>query len=351
MIYSDKFEAKKEKVNSLCKQLLDKEDKLILEILYDVANVQEVQKGKNLQERLSKTPYSDLSVKQLLDTFTKRKFNELSHYKKALLFQELHNRECKNYKFEPRYIVSLKGSESATYNGYMMPGTNELNLNGYMIRKLSSGEVSNIYGRTPENVGIHFAYTLIHETQHCHQMEKIMDFAIGNDKNEEQNAKSAIFLMNLAVGEYAERNNDKNLQDFIRKAYWYDYMEHCSNMAPVKFMKKAIKNNDVMNMDFYRAMSQRTKSDIHVYDSTIKERISDMEYVIQVYLKVFDEKIADGEIKRKVVDILNDFTKVDENGDSKLRKSLKKDFDMARKMIDYCDTIVKAKAIINCPTE
>ena len=336
MIYGKEFEERKNKVNEICKNLNGKDDKILLQTLYSVANIEETQPGTNLQERLSKTPYTGESMSQFLNHFKKEEFTKMSKDQMAMLFQELHNRECKRSDIEPRYIVSVKGSAADGSNGYMVPGANELNINGGMIDRYKNVESKDNYGKNANTIGAHSALTLIHETQHTVQMEGVMNFALGREKTKEERGRDAIFFLDMVIGDYAYEKGDKELQNFIRNAYWFNYMEHHSNMAPVKFMQNAIKNGDIKDQVFLDALAYRTTNDIHIKEQPTEKRVIDMEKIIVKYTNIIRNGLKDGPLKNELVTVLDDFCKVDANGNSMLRETLTKDFDNAKELIKYC---------------
>ena len=336
MIYSNEFEARKNKINDICKSLNGKEDKILLETIYACANVQEAQEGENLQERLSKTPYTNESLSTFMNHFKKEDFNNYSKKELELLFQELHNRECATSGIEPRYIVSVKSNPEDRSNGYMVPGTNELNINGIIIDRYASNESKNNYGKNANTIGAHSALTLIHETQHTCQMEGIMNFVLNREQTKEERGRDAVFFLDMIIGQYAEEKDDKALQDYISNAYWFNFMEHHSNMAPVKFMQNAIKNGDIKDQVFLDALAFRTTNDIHIKEQPTEKRVKDMEKVILKYMGIVNNNIENGPIKEQLMATLEEYTKVDANGHSPLRDGLTRDFENAKNLIKYC---------------
>lgn len=336
MIYGKEFEERKYKANEICKKLFKKEEISLIKTLYNAINLKEDQVGDNLQQRLKSTQYSSLSTQELIKNFRKIRFSYMTNKDMELLFQEIHNRECRKNNVEPRYIVSVKDKLNDKSNGYIVPGSNELNINGAMIKRYNAYNSASNYGKNANTIGAHSLFTLIHETQHTCQMEGIMNFALNREKTKEERGRDAIFFLNMAVSQYAEDKHEKVLEDYIKKNYWYDYMEHHSNMAPVKFMKDAIKNGYIDDPVFLDAITFRTTNDIHIREQSTEKRILEMEKVIKKYLLIFDVKFKDGPLKKQLVSVLEDYTKVDKHGHSPLRDSLRKDFEDAKEMIKYC---------------
>lgn len=336
MIFSNEFEEKKEKINKICKDLKDKDDRIIVKTLYDVSNIQETQKGDNLQERLSKTPFTNESMINFLKHFSKEDFSKYSGTELEYLFQELHNRECKRSEIEPRYIVSVKNKGDMS-NGYMVPGTNELNINAGVIDKYRRVESTNNHGKNANTIGAHSALTLIHETQHTVQMEGIMNFALNKEQNKEDRARDAIFFLDTIITDYAYEKGDTELQMFIRNAYWFNYMEHKSNMAPVTFIMKQIKDGTITDKAFLDALAYRTTNDIHIKEQPTEKRVLDMEKILVKYTNIVKTQFKDGPLKSELLSVLDEHLKVGENGNSPFRTSMTNDFNMAKEMIKYCE--------------
>ncbi|MBQ7307426.1 MAG: hypothetical protein IJW82_02760 [Clostridia bacterium] len=337
MIYGKEFEDRKNKVNQICKNYIKKDDLILLRTLYSCANINEVQPGNNLKDKLSKTPFSNESMGKFLTHFKKEEFSKYSTQNLEVLFQELHNRQCKALNYEPRCIVSVSRNIDTSTNGYMTPGTNKLNMNGAMISRYNYIPASyNNYGKNMVTIGAHSALTLIHETQHACQMEGIMNFALNRETSKEQRGKDALFFLKMAVSNYAQEKDSKALKDYIKNNYVYDFMEHDANMAAVKFVRDQIKQGNIKDDVFLDALAYRTTRDIHLEEQPLVNRIATMEVVIKKYMELFNAIFKDGPLKQQLSKALNEYTKVDKNGHSPLRDGLIRDFEEAKQLIDYC---------------
>lgn len=341
MIFSKTFEEKRKLINDLCKQFEGKEDPSILKSLFSTANIKDRVKGDNLEERLIKTPYSNLSNKDLLALFNFDNVKNLDVQNATLILQELHNRECEQSNIEPRYIVEVRDTKISNCFGYMITGANELNINlGELQKALSTPQDNkNFYCRNQKTIGYHTAFTLIHETQHTCQMENAINFALGKDTKEEQGRDAVFFLMNV-IQEYANKN-DRDLAEYIYKNYSLDFTEHCSNMAPIKFMAKAIKNDEISDPLLLGCMANRIRNDIHIEEQSTSKRIEEMDNVVNYLYGIFKDKFMDGPIKQKTVEVLDEYLKYDKNGNSPFTSTLKNDFKNAKNMISYCETHCK----------
>lgn len=336
MTYGKEFESRKEKVNQLCKNYIKKDDLILLRTLYACANISEVQPNAT-KTQLTQTPFSNESMRRFLMHFNKQDFSKYSTQGLELLFQELHNRQCKDKGYEPRSIVSVSRDMNNTTNGYMTPGTNKININGSLITRYNYTPASyNNYGKNMETIGAHSAMTLIHETQHACQMEGIMNFALNRETTKEQRGKDALFFLKMALSNYATDKNSKALTDYLKNNYVYDYMEHDANMAAMRFVKEQIKAGNLDNDVFLDALSYRVTKDIHIEEQSIVKRVANMEVVVKKQMELFDLVIKDGPLKQQVTKALKDYTKVDKNGHSPFRDGLIRDFDEAKLLIDYC---------------
>ena len=347
--FSDEFEKRRNKVNSVIKSLQAKEDKNILQAIYSVSNIQDNHYDEDKLNKVNKTFFTDMPMKELLSHFKKENFNNKGAKYYEELFQEIYNRQAKDNGYEPRYLVEVSG-DAATTNGFMRHGTNMLNINAGMIEKYKKVDefTDNADRKNATTIGAHSLLTLVHETQHTFQSEGIMKFALGeDDENLHDKRRNAICLARMSLSNYLHYNgdmnneDDKKIYDLLRNTYWFDYMEHDSNMAPVKFLNKHIKNGNITDEVFIKAGKQRAVNDIHInkvtdqseIPSTLQERAEKMEEVIQGYYKYFKEKMKDGKIKDQVCEVLEGYLKADSEGKSEFNKDITKDFDMCLKFM------------------
>lgn len=354
--FSEDFEARREKLNALVKESVGKEDENILKVLYSVTNIENYHEDESKLEGVNGTYFKDLETKDLLKQFTKEVFNGKGNRYYEELFQEIYNRQTKFSNYEPRYVVEVSGEEGTT-NGFMRHGTNMLNINGGMIekyKKVDEFNENNTDRKNANTIGAHSLLTLIHETQHTFQSEGMMKFALNEEKNEHDRMRNAICLARMSLIYYInsddvdlENPEVKEIQDLVRNNYWFDYMEHDSNMAPIKFLNRQIKNGNLPDKVFIKAGRQRVKNDIHInkvldekeIPETLKERAEKMEQIVKGYQKYFSKVMKDGEIKNQVCGVLNDCLNQDQNGKSKFAKSLNEDFNMCLDYIAYANKV------------
>ena len=355
--FSKEFEERRKKVNSIIKGLQGKEDKNILQAIYSVSNVQDNHYDEDKLDKVNRTFFTGMPMKELLSHFKKDVFNSKGPKYYEELFQEIYNRQTKDNGYEPRYLVEVSG-DAATTNGFMRHGTNMLNINAGMIEKYKKVDefTDNSDRKNATTIGAHSLLTLVHETQHTFQSEGIMKFALKEDENNlHDKRRNAICLARMSLSNYLHYNgdmkneDDKKIYDLLRNTYWFDYMEHDSNMAPVKFLNKHIKNGNITDEVFIKAGKQRAVNDIHInkvaneseIPATLYERADKMEEVIKGYYKYFKEKMQDGEIKNQVCQVLEEYLKVDINGKSEFYKDITKDFDMCLKFMGIDKKVAK----------
>lgn len=358
--YSEEFEKRRKKINEIIKENKNKEEKIILQTIYSVSNIEDKHNDKDKLEKVKGTFFSDQKMKDLLNQFVKENFNNKGNKYYEELFQEVYNRQTKENGYEPRYLVEVSG-ESANTNGYMIHGVNMLNINAGMIEKYKKVDEfsNNTDKKNASTIGAHSLLTLIHETQHTFQSEGMMKFVLGEDVDDQhERARNAICIARRSLATYVNYMNLDELDDemdelysLMKDNYWVDYMEHDSNMAPVKFINKQVKEGNLPNEVFLKAGRQRVINDIHIkecttseeVDKALKERAEEMENVVRGYYRFFNKIFKDGEIKNSVSQVLGEYLKVDENGKSQFNKDLNKDFNMCLDYMKYVESVTAKK--------
>ncbi|MBQ7307516.1 MAG: hypothetical protein IJW82_03215 [Clostridia bacterium] len=353
--YSPEFEKKKESVNALIKSLKNKEDYNILQAVYSDTNIVDEFYIKEKLDKVNLTYFTGMNQSELLNHFTKDIFNNKGERYYEELFQEIYNRQSKNNGYEPRYLIDCSG-EVGKANGFIRHGSNVLNINSGIIEKykLIDQYSNDISTKNANTIGAHTLLTLIHETQHTFQCEGLMNFVLGLDKNNPHDrARNAISLARMSLINYLHspttdlRDPDvRELADLIRQNYAYDYMEHDSNMAPIRFLKNELINGTLPSDVFLQAGMQRVIRDIHIDKASwegeiptlLDERATKMESIINGYHKFFEKYMVDGPIKKDVCSVLKDYLKTDELGMSKFRTDLNSDFNMCLNFIEYTKT-------------
>lgn len=350
-VYSDKFEERRNKVNKIIREKLKVEDYDLLMAIYSATNLEDYHKSPEKADMVNSTYFSGMDTKDLLKFFSKDKFNNKGNKYYEEIFQEIYNRQSKMNGYEPRYIVEVSG-EAKGVNGFMRYGENLLNINAGMIERFKNEDMfsSSIDAKNTNTIGAHTLLTLLHETQHTFQSEGIMKFVLKEDtSNPQERAKNAFNVAKLCLVDHfnnsAKEENFlkyKELEVLVKNNYFFDFMEHDANMAPVKFLNKAVKENWISDKALLKAGQQRVINDIHINQSNsneeinkcLKNRADAMEEIATKYLSAFKRYVKDGELKDEISQTLEAYLKPDKKGNSQFKKDLYDDFKMCLNFIE-----------------
>lgn len=358
--YSKEFEKKRKLVNTILKNSKGKEDTIILERINYNTNINNAfnpeynYKDERRVEKLKGTYLKDLSQKELLNKFLKDEFNNMSLPCIESLFQEVYNRQAKENGCEPRYIIETRGNSDGA-EGYVIRGENRLNINYDVIKKYMNIETTeNKYDRNANTIGVYSLLNVVDETNLSLQSENVMNFVLGNDKdNPEKRAKTAITIAKDCLAYYFRnyyRDYNKN-DEQMKKLYSLfmdnrenDFIECNSNIETFKYINKYAKVGYLADKRFLRIGKQRIVNDLHLENCKTKsemtnafsEKVNKMEEIVNDYYNLFNNIIKDGEIKNSVSQVLGEYLKVDENGKSQFNKDLNNDF---KQCVDYMKNI------------
>jgi hypothetical protein len=334
-MYKSYFADRRKKINEICKNLQGKEDRTLLKSIFSIANY-ENKFGADAETRIGSTMFTGQSDKDLMENFLKSKFTGMGEKQLTNLFQELYNRATVKNGNDPRYVVSVKNIEDGIM-GFMETYSNSLEINKSMINRFKNNQGSNVRGNNVTTVGPMFANVLLHETQHTCQMENICKYACGEIVDKEEKARACMSLMKVVVEEIAYDREDQGLTNYLEKNYWYDFDEHDANMAPMLYIKDMYEKGDIKDRIYAEVMHSWEEDSLGFkvdWDNKSKAnknfetRLRDMENVANYCINVFDKNVQDGEMKRDIMNTLNEYMKVDENGDSPFRNRIRDDFNM-----------------------
>lgn len=353
MQYSEKFENKRKKINSLYFENKKDEDLAILKTVYNIANITDAYGSSYIDNTaLNQTRYSHYDDIKLINSFKPEIFNKLEKHELTHLFQEVYNRQTVNHDMEKRYIVSVKGSVEECVNGYIVNCTNELSINHGIINYYKEKDRTSALpiGKHKENIGFHTLFTLLHETQHSFQYESLLNFILKEDVDDEKTRnRNSIFFLKSCLQEACftyTKDSEKmdylySLQALIRQNYFSDFSEHDANMAPIKFLNKNLEENKIDDEAFLTAAKERIIKDIHIDEclteeeiyNALKERIKRMNDYVHDLVCYFKILIKDGAMKSDILNQVENYIKVDENGNSKFKQDLAEDFAMCLNFI------------------
>lgn len=320
------------KLNEILKQLKETnaEDTNILQALYAQVNLQEnelVNREVNLKET---TDYSPLSNAKLYGMYNKKVFNSLNSKEMLHLLQETHNRHMKENNLEvTRNAVLLADKELDGVYGYVCCEDDILFINKYMIEK-SKFISPDVDFFNKDNVGKIIQFVLLHESTHVVQFENSISLALDEKMKEEKAVSGAATLINNANFFIAD-----SLKDWIYPKLWemkYDfhYMEHEANYTAFKKVESITPEKLKHTPEYQQYIMEAALLGLRFMpakdgnnEAKIESRVLNIEKYLIEQLNYFASNSQAGDLKDKVVNIIDNFTRIDENGDSKLRTKLK----------------------------
>ena len=321
-----------EKLNNLLKTWYkDKsQDENLLRSLYAYCNLEEhelVDRSENLKKG---TNYTQLSTKDFVEMFEAEKFSSLDKDELKHLFQELHNRYMAGKGYEVTRNVAVVSDSSQSAYGYVNTCDDLMFINKYAIDKAKNEDTKNNFNGT--NIGYSLLYILSHESQHVAQFESTIDYAL-NKKQDDETAFTAC-LMEIERANMAcdDANGEITFLFNWKTNYDYQFIEHNANFSAFKTAQNMIPKDKQKGKSFdqYNAfvtlLALRDNPSL-VKDPTefIEKRIKKMEEFTRFEIDYFNEKITDCPLKTKMLETVNSFMEVDENGNSKFRDKLKKE--------------------------
>lgn len=350
------YEEKLEKIDKLIKENMHKEDNTLIRLLYSITFISDAYEGTPIAanaERQNKTMYSDLSSIDLLDMFSKKKFNNLKHEEMEHLFQELYNRETLAAHCKPNRIVTVAENDPScgeTTMGYMIGSNNVLNLNKTLIEKAVK-DLPNACGYTSENVSTQFMMVATHETRHGIQYQQMADFFVDNNANEKDKSQAALNFMVFTMRYLSSYVFDQELQRVFFKYYWVVNNEHDANMAAIKQMKTLIDNGHgnktriqtLRNFAFYTMRARNEDYTDDKKEEFRKERVRRMHTFACDVMKQFEVFICDGKLKEKVLDAVKEYLDNSE-GMSKFEKDLTEDYNLCDECVKLSDVLYQKKS-------
>lgn len=298
--------------------------------------------------------YSQLkNFSNLLPFFNKENF--LKNPNLNDLFQEVHNR----YMIEQGYDVKKKVQQNTqkedmdTTIAYVCHDTSELAINYSLLNYTAILPVTKSSAINRENVNLMFLNTVCHESQHCCQFEYALDLLMDKNLSDDKKFLGALMLISTTNSIYSEDNKDfiHSLKD--KYSYKYQFLEHDANYSAYKKVEellneRKVKDLENQNLDayYYGASVLGTRAEYIMFPNHYtKNRVSKMEGCAKYQIEYFKKNInTNCEFCQKVLEIVDDYMQVDENGNSKFRSKLKND------ILEMAKVQVKARkeTINNC---
>ena len=324
------FDEKIKEVNTFIKANKNLQDKNILKSVFAVTHLKDAYFFNPFKKKnLSQTEFSGLSDKQLSDMFSDERFVKLPKDKSEILFQELYNRTITNNGSKPRYFAALE-SMDPNIMGFIENTANTIHINSTVIDRasetFSSYDAINKY-----NAGTHMFLTMVHETRHNIQNDKVIDFVLNENQTDEEKAMNAINLMYLTLDDYFAEQNDKSYFRRLNMDYQELFYEHDANYFS---LKNFMDNNEVKSKHVASALrnyiensiylperiyTSKDRDDVKQTKKDVEKRVQKMSDCVASYLEDFKEHIADCPLKKQVVDAVSDFIKTDDKNNSKFK--------------------------------
>lgn len=281
-------------------------------------------RGQNLKER---TMFSNLQDENLIETFEHKQFNELHEYQLTHLFQEVHNRVVKGENKEvSRDVIVEDYVGTGTVYGSACASTDVLFLNNGLIESAKKAKEGKL---NKKSIGTYMLDTVIHETRHIVQYEYSFDVINNKDIDDKSKFIGAMSLINHINKTHSSKNYSNIYEIELNQNYANNFLEHDANTFAMNKMiefNKQNKNQDVFN----EYVKESVKMTLHFEPSENKEeqldqietRVFLIEDCIKRQINYFKTNINDCELKQKLEQVLDDYIKLDENRNSKLRAQL-----------------------------
>lgn len=303
------------------------QDVNILSYLYytnDLSESELVDRTENLK---GNTNYSNTSNEDFISLFKSESFCSLDEKQLKHLFQELHNRYVTEKGYDVTRNVAILSDSTQKAYGYVCSGDDLMFINKHAIDRAKEVEPNkNNFNKT--NIGYSLLYVLTHESQHVVQFENSLDFAMGLKQD-----KNTAFLSALAVIE----NTNAYVDDLSfalehRLNYDYHYVEHDANYNAFKKVREMVPENERKGKAFDQYDVFSTKLALRETPSLtgssyefIENRIKSMEKFARYEIDFFEKNIGDCSLKEKLLNTVNEFMEIDENGNSLFREKLRKE--------------------------
>lgn len=345
---------KYEELSQFIKKSFDdrSQDVCILKSLFAQVNLEHNPMADGTPDLKNGTKFSKISDKKLVSLFEKEHFNEMSKTDLTHLMQEAHNRFIKQsgYEVTRNVVVKEDNPEERGVCGYVYYGDDMLFINKDMIDecKQLSPEVSTL---NRDTIGKFFLDTVWHETKHIIQYEDGMDFVLGREQSLERAFSGALMVINNTNFQIAEMKED-----------WYGYVFNWKNNYRNHFYEHEANYDSFMKVVANESaeVKKSYNFDQYVVDSThlalnfqpelnnpernkelVQQRIMGYERFLQHQLSYFIAGTHDCSIKKDIINIMNKYMEVDENGNSMLRDRLNKEIN------DFIDCYIASQKRLN----
>lgn len=321
-----------------------KQDEFLLKSLFAQVNLENAPKV-NPNKDFNSTTYNDLSNEKLYMMYESQ-FNNLSTKELQNLIQETHNRFINSHNLDvTRQVVVDSDKEQDGVYGYVSGDTNMLFINKYVIDKAKQCSVHRD-NFNAENVGKCVLFTVVHESQHVVQFDNSIKFALHEEQTKEEKFSGAITNITNANFFVADKKNDETYFNQWQAMYDYHFLEHEANYTATKNLENMIDDDYKNGMSYHQYVAETSLLGLRYMPSLtesnngkIKTRVQKIENYIKKQVAYFDENIKNCPMKSEILKTVNEYMKVDEKGNSELRKRLFKEIN---EMDNNCVNSIKA---------
>lgn len=330
------FKEKKAIIKSYLNTHYGKLDSGLYELLKSTVEYQDDFLFNPIAKRLlNGTKFSNTKKEELVKLFERENFNKLSKNDYKHLFQEIYNREITSKKYHKRYICKVDNdffapSQLASVN----QATNKMNVNtDFIYHSIKRDEKLHPERVNSKNIGPVCLLVTLHETNHNAQFESLSEFLCNKNLTKEEKSKIALFFIenSLLVNAYARRKPE--LIGFINSSYRYSYCEHNANYEAVKTCENEYNNTNSeefqQSLAFFALDSLKNNQNTSFKEISekdyIKNRLNNMEDVMNKYLDYFDKVTINCELKNEILELAKDYLKKDENNISDFARDLYKE--------------------------
>ncbi|MBQ7307658.1 MAG: hypothetical protein IJW82_03930 [Clostridia bacterium] len=328
------------------------QDQNILKTIFEHSNLDSMVTINGKNDVFVDTGFQGLSLQELYKLFDKGSFNKMDQYQITNLFQEVHNRYITSNDLELSRNVVFDEDNFNNFWGYVTYSDNMLFMNKSILEKVLSKNKKNSK-INKENVGLAFLNIILHESRHLVQYDSFLKFLLDEPMSEEQKFLGAIAGLNNINFNIANSNYDYKYTPNWNAMYDYQYLEHDAYYTGLKLTREfadKLYGNDKSYHKLLTSLSDKlgkTSSIIPTNQLKVDYQVKHVEKFLNEQIKYFKSGATDCELKSKILETVESFMEVDENGNSKLRDKLMREITEMRECYDASKKIVKSKETIS----
>lgn len=303
------------------------QDKSILKTIYEHSNPEGFvifSDGKKVSEN---TSFKNISNENLYQLFESNHFNDMNVYQIQDLFQEVHNRYIRSNGFEPSRNVVFDYDDKNSFWGYVNYSNNMLFINRSVAEKIYNKKSTR--GKiNKDNMGLAFFNIILHESRHLVQYDSFIKFLLDEPMSEEQKFLGAVAGLNNINFNIADSNEDNKYIPKWNSMYYYHYLEHDAYYTGLMQTKEILDDKFKDDLNYNKllvSMSDKigkVQSYLPTTKLKIESQVKNQEKYLKEQIKYFKEGAEDCPLKAKILETVESFMKVDDNGNSPFREKL-----------------------------